>query len=189
MKSFLFIFLSFCSLISAQDLHIMVATGYDGDFLDHNEVINTETIASCSNLPAKYPEEIRLAVALQHDSKMVICGGSPRTGNCYGYSNDQWNLEAFRIEPSRYGAMSIEIRPGEWLIMGGYDSSNVLRDTKLLKNGIFLQGPDLPEPIYAGSAVMLNQTHLFVAAGRDHYSPYIFSIRNYLLNINTNQWT
>ena len=171
----------------------MVATGNsNGYHIDHTEVIDTDNFTSCSNLPAPYPLGLEDAVAMKHTSKIVICGGnlgdSQFTGDCYSYSNDQWNMEAFKLEPPRRAAMSIEIRPGEWLIMGGEAEGYVyLTDTLLLKKGIFTQGPDLPEPIWGGSAVMLNETHLFVAAGLNGCCD--DSPRNYLLNINTEQWT
>ncbi len=175
-----------------QVVNIMVATGFNNGHLDDTEVLDTETITSCPNLPTKYPLEVDVAVGLQYDSKMVICGGSqyngPCVSNCYSYSNDRWNIEAFKLEPARSGAMSVEIRPGEWLVMGGYADAPIhhLKDTQLLKNGIFTQGPDLPEPTNGGSCVMFNATHVFVAAASNdiQYSP-----NNYLLDINTEQWT
>ncbi len=82
--------------------------------------------------------------------------------------------------------MSVEIRPGEWLIMGGYDGSWTLQDTQLLKDGIFTHWPKLPEPIVAGSAAMLNKTHALVAASWDSFDE---SANNYLLDINSQEWT
>ncbi len=173
---------------------IMVATGYNSGVLDDTEVIDTDTTTSCSNMSSIYPLEVGYAVSMQHDSKMVICGGYlgalQRTSDCYRYSNDSWTIEAFKLEPDRYGAMSVEIRSGEWLVMGGLtDGSSRLSDTQLLKDGIFLQGPELPEPIEGGSSVMLNETHLFVAAGQYQSSSPTYSPRSYLLDINTEQWT
>ncbi len=171
------------------NFNIMVATGYQVGRVDHTEVINTDTFTSCPNVPIPYPFTVGYAVAMKQDSKMVICGGYPRSSDCYSYSNDKWNIKVFRLEPPRSGAMSVEIRPGEWLIMGGYDGTNYLTDTKILKKGIFIQGPDLPLPIHGGSTVMLNETHLFVAAGQYQASFPYYSPRNYLLDINTNKWT
>ncbi len=181
----------FHSLVFGQnDMNIMVATGYNSGYLDHTEVIDMNSIASCSNLPVTYPIADHSSVPMKHNSKMVICGGATFTSDCYSYSNDRWNLEAFKLEPGRYGATSVEIRPDEWLIMGGEDASlNHLIDTQILKNGIFTQGPDLPEPIKDGSAVMLNVTHLFVAAGIYQELKPFYSPQNYLLDINTEQWT
>ena len=167
-------------------MNIMVATGSNGYQLRDTEVINVMTIASCSNLPTEYPLAVDHAVALKHDSKMVICGGySSGTSDCYSYSNDNWNLEAFKLEPYRYGAISVEIRPDEWLIMGGSDGLYLYGDSKLFKNGIFIQGPDLPGRIYGGSAAMVNESHLFVAVGHDGFA---YSRTNYLFNIDTRQW-
>ena len=163
-------------------LNIMVATGSNSSYLDDIEVIDMKTMTSCPNIPMKYPFGSYRAIAMKHDNKMVICGGGHTiTSDCYSYSNDRWDVEAFKLEPARWGAMSVEIRPEEWLIMGGSDGTNIINDTKLLKNGIFTQGPDLPEPIYGGSSVMLNQTAASTGSGD--------SPRNYLLEINTDQWT
>ena len=164
--------------------YIMIATGYANGRLDNVEVFNTETKSTCTNNPVEFPMEVYLPVAMKHESKMVICGGhfgNYLTTNCFGYSNNEWNVENFYLEPSRWGAMSVEIKPGEWLIMGGHDGTNILTDTRLLKNGSFIQGPELPEPNVAGSSVMLNETHLFVAASQ--------SRNNYLLDIDDEEWT
>ncbi len=180
-----------CKSDTWHGFNIMVATGWNDDQLKDAEMINTETVTSCPNRPAAYPLALSDGVALKHDSKMVICSGRKtdgyRTTDCYSYSNDQWTLEPYKLEPERFMAMSTEIRPGEWLCMGGYGDAGELIDTKLFKNGIFTQGPTLPEPIQGGSSVMLNKTHLFVA-GADNGGE-DFSQKNYLLEIDTNQWT
>ena len=183
-----------CREDMALEMNIMVATGWNGsgNELDHVEVISNQTLKSCSNLPAKFPRGVREAIALKYNSEVVICGGTdagPHTGDCYGYSNDQWTIRPFTLEPPRHGAMSVEIKPGEWLVMGGWDGQPTyyLTDTQLFKNGIFTQGPELPEQIYGGSAVMLNETHLFVAAADNH--EIVMSSKNYLLDVNTEQWT
>ena len=169
---------------------VMIATGqYNAINLDDVEVLELDSISACHSWPAKYPIEVSRAVALKHDSKVTICGGDPLTSDCYSFHKNQWSLEAFKLEPARYGAMSAEIRPGEWLVMGGYDGTNALTDTKLLKNGVFTQGPDLPEPIYYGSCVMINETHLLVAAARYQYHYPNESPRNYLLDVNSKEWT
>ena len=178
-----------CELGFWYGLNIMVATGYYQGELDDTEVIDTVAISQCSNLPQPYPVEVELAVAIEHESKIVICGGSPVTTDCYSYSNNRWDIEAFQLEPARYGAMSVEIRPGEWLIMGGTDGSNYFVDTKILSNGIFINGPNLPEPIEGGSSVMLNETHLFVASGRYQVSSPYYSPRNFILDIDSEEWT
>ena len=172
------------------DLHVMVAIGNNAGQMDRTEVVNMDSVSSCPNMPAKFPTVSDRAVAMKHNSRMVICGGYPYTSDCYGYSNDRWDIEAFKLEPTRRGATSVEVRPGEWLVMGGCDeNSNYLADTKLLKNGIFIEGPALPEPMEGGSSVMFNATHVFVAAGRSQLDDPAYSSQNYFLNIDTEQWT
>ncbi len=176
-------------------MNIMVATGIrDETFMDQVEVVDMRDLRYCPNGVSSYPLAVELAVGLKHDSKFVVCGGwdgfDPHS-DCYGYSNgtNTWDLEAFRLEPARLAMMSVEIRANEWLVMGGAPTGSIpftpYSDTKLLSHGIFIEGPTLPEPIYGGSAAMLNQTHLFVAGG---YDGNVYSKNNYLLNIDTNQW-
>ncbi len=178
-----------CGLEAVIDVNftIMVATGSNNGYLDHVEIINTTTLTSCPNLPAPYPVTVQLPVALKHDSKPVICGGDPLTFDCYSYSNNIWSIEPYQLVPARYGASALEIRPDEWLIMGGFDGTNYLNNTKVLKYGLLLNGPELPEASYGGSSVMLNETHLMVMIGRK--SAPDFSTSNYLLDINAERWT
>ncbi len=171
---------------SAPTLRILVATGKTdnyNEYMDYAELVLIEgdNVTSCSHVPPPFPKEVMETVAMKHNDKMVICGGWEFTSDCYGYWNDGWHIEPFKLYPERYGSMSAEIRPNEWLVMGGYtDYLGYDDETKLLKNGIFTPGPDLPEPIYSGSAIMLNETHLFVAAAAS---------MNYLLDIETDKWT
>ena len=172
-----------------ESLNIMVATNGGGS--DHTEVITTGPFATCRNLPARYPHFIESAFVMRRDSKMVICGGNPTPEDrerCYRYSDNQWIYENYKLNPPRAGAMAVEIRSGEWFIMGGIGNSfQYIRNTQFFKNGTFRKGPDLPEPIHGGSAVMLNKTHLFVVAsdnGSRNISP-----KNYFLNINEQKWT
>ncbi len=166
----------------------MIATGRTVSYStsSHVEVINTETIESCSRLPAPFPQDIELAVSLTYQERVVICGGRYYwTPDCYSYNfiSDSWQLEPFKLEPPRMAAVSVEIRPDEWMILGGPDSNyDPLADTKIFKDGVFIQGPDLPVPMYYGSGVMLYEDTLFIADGDG-------SSRNFLLDINTYQWT
>ncbi len=177
-----------CDIDYWLDLNIMVATGFSySGYLDDVEVINMDRIESCSNKPVNYPLAVDHSVAMKHNDHVTICGGFPLTADCYSYYNDKWNLEAFQLEPARTGAKAVEIRPGEWLVMGGEDEDVIyLDETQSLKNGIFTRGPDLPEQKAYGSGVMLNQTHLFVAAGRNQAG---YSNKNYLLDIDNDRWT
>ncbi len=173
------------------DMNVMVATGVGNNtILDHVEVIDANTDVSCQNLPPPLPYAADRAVAMKHNNSMVICSGYPDYHtDCYSYTHDKWNLEPFKLDPPRSGAMSVEIMPGEWLVMGGFDGHlTYLTDTQLLKNGIFMPRIDLPEPMYAGSAVMLNATHLFVASGQLASSSPFYSARNFLLDITSEQW-
>ncbi len=64
--------------------------------------------------------------------------------------------------------------------MGGSTFGVPYKDVWLFKDGIFTQQADLPEPMTFFSAVMLDSNTLFVASSTK---------TNYLLDINTFQWT
>ncbi len=154
-----------------------------------SDVINIKS--ACRNFPVKFPKRISGAVAMRHEAKMVVCSGYPMTSDCYSYSNNSWNREAFKMELTRFKAMSVEIRPGEWLIMGGsrgrtLNTMTSLRGSSFFRNGSFHLGFLLPEPIGGGSSVMLNETHVFIAAGYNNSEK---SSKNYLFNINAKKWT
>ncbi len=169
----------------------MVAIGMtqgQGYNSDHVEVINTNTIESCPNLPAAYPEGLEVAMTVTSQERVVICGGllggDPyTTSDCYSYdsANNKWDIEAFRLAPERYAAASVEIRPNEWMISGGIDDhADTLMDTQIFKDGQFFPGPNLPIPMQYHCAVMLNDKHLFVGTNSD---------RNFILDIDTDEWT
>ena len=178
-----------CQLDEIYPLNIMVATGfYSTGFTDHTEVVDANEMTGCPYVSEKYPLSVETAVGLRHNGKMVICGGAPATADCYSYANDQWSLEPFALDSPRNGMIAAEIRPEEWMVMGGnVGGSYYTPQTWILKNGIFRRGPDMPEFDYSGSCVMLNQTHLFVAMGAT--SPGNHNPRNYFFDINTEKWT
>ena len=177
------------------NLNIFVAIGYSYSIgsTDHVEVINTQSIESCPTQPTLYPHEAELAMAMKYQNKVVICGG--RAGstlysdcNSYDYVNDKWDLEPFRLEPARMAAISVEIRPDEWLILGGADdyygclTAASRSDSLIFKDGQFFPGPDAPEPICFGAAVMLDAERLFI-------SDDVNTKRNFILDVNTFEWT
>ncbi len=179
-----------CSDQETKRYNILVAIGsaYGNPGLDHVEVVNTETLESCSNLPAPYPFLNEVAVSMKHQEKVVICGGrigdKQYTSDCYSYNyiNDQWDLEPFRLEPARFTSASVEIRPDEWLVIGGDTRTETLSETQLFKDGQFFPGPELPIPMRYPTAVMLDKNRLFIADGYD-------TNRNFLLDINTYEFT
>ena len=180
-----------CEVDYWSNVHIMIASGTeDYSPITDTEVIDTQTITSCPNFPPNFPYDATYPAVLKHNSHMVICGGGyyEEYPDCYSYYNGQWNLEPFKLQPGRYNAISVEIRPGEWLIMGGHnDNFGYLSETQLFKDGIFTDGPEMPLESGGGSAVMLNETHLFVALAEPG-GPEGYYLYNYLLDINSDQW-
>ena len=171
-------------------LNIMVAIGEaEGITTNNVEVINTQTIESCINVVEPLPNWLEQSVALKNKDQVVICGGRNRgytfERDCYSYDhvNNKWDLEPFQLLPMRTNAKSVEIRPDEWLIVGGTDPSyDPLSDSQLFKDGQFFPGPNLPMPMDGRAAVMLDERRLFVTGG-------MYTKKNFLLDIETDEWT
>ncbi len=176
------------------DTYIMIAGGTDAySPISDTEVIDMQAISTCPNLPPELPYRALQATVINYNGNMVVCSGLlDNSPDCYSFHDGQWHLEAFKLSPGRYETMDVEIRPGEWLIMGGHnDEFGFLSETKRFKDGIFTDGPEMPYESGGGSAVMLNETHVFVALGEPglQIPGQGFYLNNYLLDINTNQWT
>ncbi len=168
----------------------MIATGWtcnstSCDAIQRIELVNTKSMKSTNT--SYFPIQINAAVSFKEGDKVVICGGVPTNPKCYGYEDMKWSAEDYKLEPARYGAASVEIRPNEWLVIGGASEAlGFLTDTKLFRNGKFYKGPELPVATFGASVVMLNETHLFIALGVNWQSD---RSRNFLFNIETFEWT
>ncbi len=178
--------------------YILAATGVSHLYhIDTIELINTQTWETCTygsneNMPSPYPYLLQDAFGMTYNGKAVICtgwDGHVAYADCFSYDPEfnRWDLEPFRSVPSRSGASSVEIRPGEWLILGGYSYGDFLRETYIFKDGVFTDGPMMPEHHYYASCCMLNSTTLFVATGQVTITGSLDT--NWLLNIDTWTWT
>ena len=137
---------------------------------------------------ADYPLEVDGAIAVKHNGQPAICGGyqGEATSNCYKYQNGEWQKQRFQLTPAKSRSTTVEIRPGEFLILGGHDGISMTRNGERFKNGRFSNGPRIPLS-GQGSAVMYDDKRLFWAMGilNDKSS----SVKNYFFNIDTNRWT
>ncbi len=167
----------------------LVATGWDGTTsISSVEIVDLETFKSCPIQQKDFPRAMDYGVALRNGDNVMICGGydeGPTNTvyrDCYEYQNGEWNHTIPTMSTYRRGATSVEIRPDEWLILGGYNGQNDLDTTEIFQNGVFTLGPKMPVAFERGSAVMFNSSHLFVAAGSSIN-------QNWFLDINTWTWT
>ena len=157
----------------AESTLFLVATGYDGlGDLSDVEVVDVEsgTPMRCTNKPRNYPIAVRAPSVFKDGDNPVICGGMDRLSNyysqCYKYDfiNDTWNLQSYSTG-LRAWAFSVEIGPGEWMIMGGSsDFGDNLDSTLIFRNGAFEPGPPMPYPMILFSGAMVNNTHLLIVA-------------------------
>ncbi len=172
------------------DTNILVTNGYKsaGNRVN-NTIAFTNEFDSCNY--EDFPLKLNAAVAFKDEyGQVVICGGfGEETSNCHAYIDGHWERQGYFLEPNRAGASVVEIQSGKYLIMGGYLNGNFLSSTTFYENGHFVDGPELPEPMQYFSALMLNETHLFIAASRYQLTPALYSPKNYLLDIRNYEWT
>jgi len=102
----------------------------------------------CKGNNAAYPiTEIESATATYTNDKIIVCGGwSPRTDECHVYQQGQgWTLLS-RMAQAREASASIPIQGGI-LVTGGYDGSNILKTSQIVKldGSAVTEGPEIPE--------------------------------------------
>ena len=107
------------------------------------------------------------------DGKISSCGGEGGYDKCYDYDigRDEWTEVASGLSEDRlYPSSSLVGEDDdEWLISGaygGYGSDT----TEVRVGGISTPGPRLPDGIYYGCQVSLNDTHVFFADGFDRWA-------------------
>ncbi len=158
-------------------------------YLNDVEIIDLETFSSCPIQQKSYPLEIDNTASLRNGDNVMICGGYNRPvsyDECYEYKNGDWSQTASLSVP-RVGPVSIEYKPNEWIVMGGYSDGTYLATTELFQNSIWQNGPVMPEESEGGSGVMFNLTHMFVASGI--LQSETFSNRNWFVDVDTWTWT
>ena len=171
-----------------QEEFVLITAGFtlqDGE-LNGTETVDLDTFMSCPVAANDFPNRVSFPVSLRDsENNIMVCGGEYETTQvtvyqeCFKYLNGSWTPTVSMLQP-RVGATSVEIKPKEWLILGGQDDTTYYNTTELFKDGAFGVGPPLPEPMFGGSAVMYNATHLFTA---------MKSQTNYFLDIDTYEWT
>ena len=124
----------------------------------------------CKGNNAAYPLEISLATATYTNDKIVVCGGQyPLTDECHVYQQGQgWTLLSRMAQARSYSA-SIPIQGG-MLVTGGYDGSNRLKTSQIVKldGSAVTDGPEIPE-VRAGHCMTSDKEEdaFFLLGGAD----------------------
>ena len=150
----------------------MVATGYDGSYLDSVETIRiTEakdevTVEACLQSVRAYPLKVRRAAgATLINGEPLICGGWPMTERCYQLNTTNEWQEAPRL-PSAREALAMTSTAQTIFIIGGWDGSR-LNEFHQLKGGSWHSLSSLPIKVRSHCLVALNSTHLLNIGGYD----------------------
>ena len=154
------------------------------------EIVSLDGIEECRK-PSPMPFEINYGIQgmvgyFDEDEYIVnVCGGE--TGGfgggpidlCFQYffETDEWNQASFRMKERRDRAASVVLNNGSFFVLGGrpsYRSSEFPIEWKY--------GPTLPFAGQEHCACLINQTHMFMAGGRNGGI-------STLLYIDTGEWT
>lgn len=131
--------------------------------------------------PADLPVNMDGAVSAVVNGKVMTCGGQ-LTNECYIYSfkENNWTatvpMDRKRIYPASF------VLDDEWYILGGTGTNTTL----IYRDGVFVQGGDLPYTSTLACAVVVNSTHFFFGGGRSKAGLYT---NEYLVDIKSWSWT
>ena len=98
-------------LIDDAPSHILIATGFNDEYMDQVEILDLNSTFSCpsSFQMAAYPVQVDGSVALRYNGNVVVCSGWNGTynGDCYSYISDdnKWNKESFGLPPKAFGKL------------------------------------------------------------------------------------
>ena len=154
-----------CSLVSGK---ILVTTGWPSSTSVKTESSDLVASATCQSIPA-YPLSVGGATGAFVNSRVVICGGTPYTNQCYslGQNENAWTPSANLTTP-RGGAASVEMN-NKLVIFGGYTGDTYIRlqSTEEIDvgTGTATTGPSMPLAIGWHCAVKLNATTALIVGG------------------------
>ena len=150
--------------------------GFNGDYLQDVELIclnNNPDDGNCSASIADYPIYIGYPTLMCLDGKISSCGGYSRGSldNCYDYdiSNEEWRELKDLSEDRLYPSSSL-VGENEWLISGGSAYGGSATTEIIRQGGVPTPGTTLPDGMFYGCQVSLNETHVFFADGYDRWA-------------------
>jgi len=147
-------------------------------YLNDVELINPWVDENKCTKPPDFP----LRIDSPTGTNTLICGGRidgvASTNRCFNLDESQWNEMNNMIEP-RWGASTIRLENGSMWVTGGSDGSVATSYTTEIQPD--LQGPfdisvNIPNPMFLHCSSKINETHIFLAAGYNHYKSYIIDI-------------
>ena len=153
---------------------LLVIGGYSGSPLAEVEIINLENPSgACSASISDIPTETYSATPSFIKNKLSVCGGhnleTGETSACYEYNQvtNSWSTVNSLSEPRDRPSSSVI--GDEWFIAGGYyDGATISTEVRL--DGFSSPGPLVPDGIYYGCQVTINETHVFMADSDDLFT-------------------
>ena len=161
------------SLIQLQDGYIIMSVGGNSDLKSDVEFLDVSSEGGICTKPADLPGEKDIAlgaVGAFIDGMPLVCGGIEGGKECHGYNfeSQSWFKNNFLMLEERASAAGLTMKNGSLIIIGGRTrNGEALANSEVLINQIFHNGPLWPQHFWGHCSLTINDTHGFVAGGRN----------------------
>jgi len=187
--------------LTGYDHYIYVFGGYDGVAISNSYKFNVNTAISREWIYiAPMPSPVYYAAAcISNDGRFFIFGGK-RTNNSsshiiqnYNATSDSWNIKIPDI-PSDASisdfafSCAVDSKTGLMYLVGGYNNPSRFYSYNVSTNHITCFSPTSFQLFAHGSFVARNGK-LYVFGGQYNSEPYSCSVRTYIYDISTNEWS
>ena len=168
-----------------------MALGGNSDLKSDVELIDVSSEGGICTKPGDFPDgkDYGLgAVGAFIDGMPTVCGGLEGGRECHGYNFDHqfWIKFSYLMIEEREEAAGIAMKNGSWLIIGGRTKTReALANSEILVNQIFHSGALWPLHFWGHCSFSINDTHGFIAGGRNADN---FIKTSFILKLETSFW-
>ena len=156
-----------------QDGYIVMALGGNPDLKSNVELLDVSLQGGICTKPADFPDGKDLglgAVGAFIDGMPTVCGGREGGRECHGYKFEiqAWLKLPFLMIVEREEAAGSTMKNGSWIVTGGRSKiGEALANSEVLINQAFHTGPLWPLHFWGHCSLSINETHGFIAGGRN----------------------
>ena len=169
-----------------------MAMGGNSELKSSVEIFDVSPEGGTCTKPADFPDGRDLgkgSVGSFFNEMPTVCGGLEGGRECHGYDfgRQTWTKLPFLMLKYREKAAGVVVRNDSWIIFGGrLPSGSALSDSEVLKEGKFHPSSLWPIEFWGHCIVGFNETHSFVAGGRNENA---FIRSSYMFLAARSYWT
>ena len=168
----------------------MITTGKFSHHKFKTEIIDVINGQTCSYLN-DFPSEYHGAMGANIQGTPIVCGGwgskvegSGQSDSCYKFTKTNSPLPMYRYKWKNFTRMKDRREKAAGIVYknkfhlfggfnGGVDNGTILNSSEIIsKDGVVIDGPDLPTAIYSHSITAINETVSILSGGSKDVWPY-----------------